>query len=266
MSLRFCSLASGSSGNCHMITDEDSYILIDAGLSGKQIQGKLQEIDIDPHRISAIIISHEHSDHIQGAGILSRRFNIPIYANEGTWRGMEAKLGKLTKDNIKTFETTKLFSIGNIQVKPYSISHDANEPVGFCLESQGFKISIATDLGCITEAITSEIKDSNLVVLESNHDVEMLKAGSYPYYLKRRILSDEGHLSNDAAGYAIVELVKNNVKNILLAHLSKENNFPELALVTVKNILEANQINIGRDLILDLAHRERVSNMYQFCK
>ena len=266
MAVQFCSLASGSSGNCHVITDEESYILIDAGLSGKQIQSKLSEINMDPKKLSAILISHEHSDHIQGAGILSRRFNIPIYANEGTWRGMESKLGKVACDNIRLFETTQSFNVGSIQIKPYSISHDANEPVGFCLESQGFKISIATDLGYMTEEITTEIKDSNLVVLESNHDVEMLKAGSYPYYLKRRILSNEGHLSNDAAGYAIVDLVKNNVKNILLAHLSKENNFPELAMATVKNILESNQINIGRDLILDLAHRDRVSNVYEFCK
>ncbi len=266
MAIQFCSLASGSSGNCHFLTDEESSILIDAGLSGKQIQGKLQEISKDPNRLSAILISHEHSDHIQGAGILSRRFNIPIYANEGTWLGMESKLGKLSSENIKVFNTAKCFNIGDIQIKPYSISHDANEPVGFCLEGQGIKISIATDLGHMTEAITSEIKDSHLVVLESNHDVEMLKAGSYPYYLKRRILSNEGHLSNDAAGYAIVDLVKHNVKNVLLAHLSKENNFPELAMATVKNILEFNQISIGRDLVLDLAHRDRVSQMYQFCK
>jgi len=266
MAVQFCSLASGSSGNCHFLTDEESYILVDAGLSGKQIQGKLNEIGMDPNKLSAILISHEHIDHIQGAGILSRRFNIPIYANEGTWQGMELKLGKVATENIKVFKTAKSFNVGDIQIKPYSISHDANEPVGFCLESQGIKISIATDLGHMTEDITTEIKDSHLVVLESNHDVEMLKAGGYPYYLKRRILSNEGHLSNDAAGYAIVDLVKNNVKNILLAHLSKENNFPELAMATVRNILESNQINIGRDLVLDLAHRDRVSSMYQFSK
>ncbi len=264
MAVQFCSLASGSSGNCHFITDNESHVLIDAGLSGKQIQGKLQEINVDPNRLTAILISHEHSDHIQGAGILSRRFNIPIYANEGTWLGMESKLGKLSPDNIKVFTTATRFNVGEIQIKPYSISHDANEPVGFCLEGQGIKISIATDLGHMTEEITTEIKDSHLVVLESNHDVEMLKVGSYPYYLKRRILSNEGHLSNDAAGYAIVDLVKHNVKNVLLAHLSKENNFPELAMATVKNILELNQISIGKDLVLDLAHRDRISTMYQF--
>ncbi len=266
MTVRFCSLASGSSGNCHIITDGSSNLLIDAGLSGKQIQGKLEEIGVDPWKLSGLLITHEHSDHIKGAGILSRRYNIPIYANEGTWLGMEHKLGKISSENIRFFKTNSLFELGGFTVSPYSISHDANDPVGFSFINKGVKISITTDLGYMTEDIQEQVRDSNLVVLESNHDEEMLKAGSYPYYLKRRILSERGHLSNEAAGNAIVDLVEKNVKCIMLAHLSQENNFPELALTTIQGILKMNQIAVGSDVKLDLALRDRVSNLYEFWK
>ncbi|MBU5676366.1 MBL fold metallo-hydrolase [Alkaliphilus sp. MSJ-5] len=264
MTVGFCSLASGSSGNCHLINDGKKFLLIDAGLSGKQIENKLKEVDVDPQNLSAILVSHEHSDHICGVGILSRRYNIPIYANDGTWAGMERKIGNIKKENIKCFTSNENFSIGDFNIKPYRISHDANEPVGFSIEKDSIKISIATDLGYISEDIMEEIGGSNLVILESNHDEEMLKAGSYPYSLKRRILSNSGHLSNEAAGNAIVDLVSRNVRSILLAHLSRENNFPELAIATVKNILDSKKIIIGKDIELDLVHRDRVSNIYQF--
>ncbi|SCY61531.1 MBL fold metallo-hydrolase [Alkaliphilus peptidifermentans] len=266
MTVRFCSLASGSSGNCHFITDDSENLLVDAGLSGKKIQSKLLEIGIDPCRLTGILISHEHNDHIHSAGILSRRFNIPIYANVGTWRGMEEKLGKLKEEHIKIFETGKIFEVGDFIVTPYSTSHDANDPVGFSLINNGVKISITTDLGYINDEIIEHVRDSNLVVLESNHDEEMLKVGSYPYYLKRRILSNLGHLSNDAAGLAIVDLVRKNVKKVMLAHLSKENNFPELAIATVNNILALNKMIVGEDVEIVLAHRDRVSNLYEFSK
>ncbi|MBM7615538.1 MBL fold metallo-hydrolase [Alkaliphilus hydrothermalis] len=262
MTIDFCSLASGSSGNCHLITDHTSSLLIDAGLSGKQIQLKLGEVGIDPQQLSGILISHEHSDHIHGAGILSRRFNIPIFANEGTWQGMEHKLGNIKEENIRVFESDKPFELGNFIVMPYSISHDANEPVGYSFVNKGVKVCVTTDLGHVTGEILDQISDSDLVVLESNHDVEMLKAGGYPYYLKRRILSDVGHLSNEAAGNAIVDLVKRNVKSVMLAHLSKDNNFPELAIETIKSILQMNKVGFNKDIQIDLAHRDRVSNLY----
>lgn len=266
MTIRFCSLASGSSGNCHMLTDEESVLLVDAGLSGKQIQEKLQQVGVDPCCLSGLLISHEHSDHIQGAGILSRRFNLPIYANEGTWAGMEHKLGPIKSENIRIFKSDTPFELGKFTVMPYRISHDANEPVGFSFVNKGVKISITTDLGHMTEAIAEEIKDSDLLILEANHDEEMLKAGRYPYPLKRRILSDFGHLSNEAAGNAIVDLVNRNVRTVMLAHLSQENNFPELAMETIKGILQMNQVEIGKDVVLDIALRDRISTLYQFKK
>ncbi len=264
MAVLFCSLASGSSGNCHLINDGESSILIDVGLSGVRIENKLKEIDIDPGSLTAILVSHEHNDHICGVGVLSRRYNIPIYANRGTWEGMGTKIGEIRENNIKCFNSGEDFNIKDFNIRSYDISHDANEPVGFSIEKDDVKISIVTDLGYIDENITKQVGGSDLVVLESNHDEEMLKVGRYPYYLKRRILSDVGHLSNEAAGDAIIDLVNENVRSILLAHLSKENNFPELAVTTIKNILADEKIIIGEDIDLDLAHRDRISNIYRF--
>lgn len=264
MKVFFCSLASGSSGNCHLINDGKNSILIDAGLSGRRIENKLKKIDIDPKSLTAILVSHEHSDHISGVGVLSRRYNIPIYANKGTWDGMNTKIGEIKESNIKYFNSTEDFNIKDFNIRPYNIPHDANEPVGFSIRKDKIKISIVTDLGYIDENIVAQAEDSDLVVLESNHDVEMLKVCRYPYFLKRRILSNTGHLSNEAAGNAIVDLVNKNVGSILLGHLSKENNFPELAVATVKNILESQKIVVGEDIGLDIAYRDRISSVYRF--
>ncbi|MFW5648956.1 MAG: MBL fold metallo-hydrolase [Candidatus Alkaliphilus sp. MAG34] len=264
MKILFCSLASGSSGNCHLINDGKNSILIDAGLSGRRIENKLKRIDIDPKSLTAILVSHEHSDHICGVGVLSRRYNIPIYANKGTWDGMNTKIGEIKESNIKYFNSAEDFNIKDFNIRPYNIPHDANEPVGFSIRKDKIKISIVTDLGYIDENIIEQAEDSDLVVLESNHDVEMLKVCRYPYFLKRRILSNTGHLSNEAAGNAIVDLVNKNVGSILLGHLSKENNFPELAVATVKNILESEKIVIGEDIGLDIAYRDRISSVYRF--
>lgn len=264
MKVFFCSLASGSSGNCHLINDGENSILVDAGLSGKRIENRLKEIDIDPKSLTAILVSHEHNDHISGVGVLSRRYNIPIYANKGTWDGMNTKIGEIKESNIKYFNSTEDFNIRDFNIRPYNIPHDANEPVGFSIRKDKIKISIVTDLGYIDENIIAQAENSDLVVLESNHDVEMLKVCRYPYFLKRRILSSTGHLSNEAAGNAIVDLVNKNVGSILLGHLSKENNFPELAVATVKNILEGEKIVVGEDIGLDIAYRDRISSVYRF--
>lgn len=264
MGITYCSLASGSSGNCHLITNQGNKLLVDAGLSGKQIQDRLKEIGIDPKELTGVFVTHEHIDHIYGVGVLSRRFNLPVYANSKTWEAMEGKIGAIKAENMKVLPTEESIVLGDLKVTSYGISHDAAEPVGYIFQEKNIKISITTDLGHVNEGILEKIKNSQLVVLESNHDIDMLKAGSYPYYLKRRILSDFGHLSNEAAGNTIVELVKSNVKNVVLAHLSKENNFPELAMMTVKNILDSNKISVGKDIIIDLAHRDKVSNIYAF--
>ncbi len=268
MGLRFCSLASGSSGNCQYIASESSSILLDAGLSGKYIQNSMDNIEEKLESICGILISHEHSDHVKGVGILSRRFNIPIYANNKTWEGMKSKLGKIKEENIRFFDTGVDFSIGDIEIKSFGISHDANEPVAFSFLNQNAKISVTTDLGHVNDQIKEEILGSDLLMLESNHDVEMLKVGRYPWFLKQRILGDQGHLSNDAAGEFIAELLYSSspVTHVLLGHLSRENNFPELAYETVKGVLTSKKISVGLDINLDLTFRDRVSKIYNISK
>ncbi len=263
MGLKFCSLASGSSGNCQFVGSKDTKLLIDAGLTGKYITGALQSIDIDANRINGLLITHEHSDHIKGVGVLMRKFDIPLYVNEKTWEAMKDKIGSVEGKDIRLFNGCEPFSIGDIGVKPYNISHDASNPVGFSFVHDNSKISITTDSGCVTDEIMNEIKDSDLLVLEANHDVEMVKFGKYPWFLKKRILGDFGHLSNEAAGNIVTQVVKEgNVRYVVLAHLSKENNFPELAYETVKNIAHENKIKVGLDINLDLTYRNRIGRVY----
>lgn len=268
MGLKFCSLASGSSGNCQYIASEDSRILLDVGLSGKRVIQCLESIGEEATKINGILVTHEHSDHIKGVGILSRRFNIPIYANNNTWEQMQHKVGVIDQENRRTFHTGEEFHMGDIRVRPYHISHDAAEPVAFSFFHGETKVSVATDLGFVDDRIKKEIKDADLLVLESNHDVEMLKMGGYPWYLKKRILGDRGHISNDTAGRVIAEIIeeKSSVQQVLLAHLSKENNFPELAFETVKAVLEARKIKVGLDICIDLTFRDQVSRVYNIRK
>ncbi|MBZ4662563.1 MAG: fold metallo-hydrolase [Caloramator sp.] len=258
----FCSLYSGSSGNSIYVGNERTKILVDAGLSGKKIQEGLLDIGVNPNEINAILITHEHDDHIKAAGILSRRFNIPIYANADTWSVMESQIGDVKEENIKVFSTYKPFEIGDITVIPFKIPHDASNPCGYSFIEKNKKISIATDIGHASREVKDNIKDSDLILLESNHDVEMLKVGPYPYYLKRRVLSDVGHLSNEDCGRTIVDILNSRIKRIILGHLSKTNNYPELAYRTVLSILESNGIRDGVDIDLDIAHRDRVGKYY----
>jgi phosphoribosyl 1,2-cyclic phosphodiesterase len=268
MGLKFCSLVSGSSGNCQFISSKAASLLVDAGLSGKRIAKSMEVIGEEIQNIKGILVTHEHRDHIQGVGVLSRRYNIPIYANPDTWDAMKDQIGEIDEENRKTFNTEEAFYIEDIKIKPYSISHDAIDPVAFSFYHEDVKLSITTDLGCITDKIISEIENSNLLMIESNHDVEMLKVGKYPWYLKKRILGDRGHLSNEVAGQTIAALMYESTppELVLLGHLSRENNFPELAYETVKGILASNQIKIGKDIDIDLTYRDKVSKLYHIKK
>lgn len=259
----FCSLFSGSSGNCIYAGSERTNILIDAGMSGKRITASLNEIGISAKDIDAILITHEHSDHIHGVGVMSRMFNIPVYANNNTWKAMQNEIGSIKEENIRVIKNDDMFSIKDIDIKAYSTPHDAADPVGYCLWSNGKKVSIATDIGHASDNVISNIKESDLILLESNHDVEMLKAGPYPYILKRRILSDTGHLSNDDAGKTIVKLLSDKYMTVLLGHLSEHNNYPELAYATVMAILNESGINIDKDIRLELAGRKSVSSFFE---
>lgn len=256
----FCSLYSGSSGNSIFVSGEKSKILIDVGMPGKKIDEALTKIGENPSEIGGIFITHEHSDHIKGVGVLSRKYDIPIYANDKTWSAMEKSLGKIKEHNIRIMDRRSTVEIGDLSIKSFVIPHDAVAPVGYTIENKGKKVSIATDFGVFTEEIFNNIKDSQSILLECNHDVSMLKYGPYPYNLKRRILSEVGHLSNDDCGNALVNLANHGVgKNVILGHLSKTNNQPDLALQTVLNIIEENGLKRGIDINISMADRNNPS-------
>lgn len=262
MIARFCSIASGSSGNCIYVGNESSGLLVDAGVSCKNILENLRNIGVCTGSIKGILVTHEHSDHMKSIGAMSRKLNIPIYANSNTWQALDGCVGKVKAENIRIFETGKEFCLDDICVSPFSTSHDAAEPVGYTFTFGTEKLGLATDLGYFSETVKEALRGSVFVMLEANHDIEMLKVGSYPYFLKRRILGEFGHLSNEASGNAACELVDMGVKQIMLGHLSRENNFPELAYETVRGIMEKKGIVVQEDVTLDVAPRSSVSKVF----
>jgi len=253
------SLFSGSSGNAIYVTNNNTKILVDAGLSGKRIEEALFSIGEDIRDVQAILISHEHMDHIMGAGVLARRFGIPVYANKRTWDNMYGVLKNIKPECIRVFNTGDNFCIGDIEIHTFRTPHDAVEPVGFSFLYKGKKVTIATDMGHMNSTLLSCLEGCDMILIESNHDIEMLKMGRYPWPLKKRILGDTGHLCNDTAAQVVAYLAKRGTKKFLLGHLSKENNFPELAFETVRNALLEKSIIAGRDVYLGVAHRDRVS-------
>lgn len=261
----FCSLYSGSSGNSIFISSDNTKILVDAGLSGKKIIDALEQIDENPREIDGIFITHEHSDHIKGAGIISRKFDIPIYANEAAWHAMKDSLGNIKDHNIKIIPKRSVTTIKDMDVICFNTPHDSVAPMGYTFHSKGKKASVVTDIGTFTEEIKNNIIESQVILLEANHDIEMLKFGPYPYDLKRRVLSEIGHLCNEDCGKAIVEIMRNTKhRNIVLGHLSNTNNVPDLAYRSVLNILEENSLQLGKDLNLKLADRHKPSSYINF--
>lgn len=261
MDLKFCSLFSGSSGNCQFIKTKKTAILVDAGLSGKKIQQEIINIGEDPKKIDAIFITHEHLDHVQGAGILSRRFDIPIYANEETWEAMNLTIGEVKPHNIKIIKDD--VEVGDLFVEAFDVSHDSAKPVGYNIYYKNKKISMVTDTGCVNDNIVNSISNSDLLLIESNHDEDMVLIGPYPWSLKRRVLGEYGHMSNDTAGNLITRAIKKGTEIVLLGHLSKENNFPQLAYKTVENILIENGIEVNPGLCLNMTYRDRSSLVYE---
>lgn len=263
MTLSFCSFSSGSSGNCYLIKSENTAVLVDAGISGRRIYEGLEITATPREQLAALLITHEHIDHTRSIRTLMKKEKaMKAYANAMTW----ARIGsQVCEEQRKIFETGVTFLIGDIMVKAFRVSHDAAEPVGVTFSSAGKQISIVTDTGCMNEEIISEIKEADILILEANHDVDMLRIGRYPWFLKQRILGEEGHLSNAAAGEAILRLLSENKKErcVLLAHLSKENNFPEMAYQTVKNILEEADFYIGKHIKLNTITRDEISLVYE---
>lgn len=262
--IKFCSLFSGSSGNCIFIGTEKTKLLLDAGVSGTRIAQSLSSIGEDPREIQGILITHEHQDHIIGAGILSRRYNIPIYANEKTWEAMSRQLGKICPENHRILapEAGKPFLLGDLFVSCYSIPHDAVDPMAYTFAQGEHKVGVATDLGFVSVETRAQLRGCELILLESNHDVDMLQTGRYPWPLKQRILSDHGHLSNDCAADLVSELALQGTRHFLLGHLSQENNTPDCAYETTCSILRERGITVGQDMTLSVASRTHASEVF----
>lgn len=236
-SLQFSILASGSSGNCTYVESMNSRIMIDAGLSGKRIEALFQQIDRKVAHVDAILVTHEHKDHIHGVGVLSRKYNIPIYANAKTWSVMENMIGKIAPENKMYIETDQLVTIGDIDVLSYKVSHDAISPQFYAFEKAKKQFVMLTDTGYVSDRLRSQLKNASAYLIESNHEIEMLRYGAYPWSLKQRILSDKGHLSNEDGALAMVDLIGNNTKEIYLGHLSRDNNTKQLAMTSMEDIL-----------------------------
>lgn len=229
----FCSLYSGSSGNSLFVESKNTKLLVDAGVSSKKIETALTNLEIDPSSINGILITHEHSDHVQGLGTFAKKFNLPVYVNQKTLDAMPNQKDKISEKNIKIIKNEEKFEIGDLKIKPFSIPHDAANPCGFNIIHDNKKISIATDIGHMTNGIIKNLEDSIFIMLEANYDPEVLKFSKYPYILKSRIAGPTGHLPNEMAGKTIAHLLNSGLQQAILGHLSKESNFPELAYKTV---------------------------------
>lgn len=236
--MKVCVLGSGSKGNCTLVQSKKTTILIDAGFSGVEINRRLEPSGFSPDEISGLLITHEHNDHISGAGVMSRRVKVPVYANPATHRAAEKRVGKLF--SRKEFNTGESFSIRDLEIHPFSISHDTAEPVGYVITDGIFRVGYCTDTGKVTALIEHHLRQCDILVLESNHDPKMLRNGPYPLPLQQRVRSNQGHLANEDAGKLLKKLANGKLKHVVLAHLSEVNNLPELALHTAEEHLGQN--------------------------
>src|SRR5690554_1165897 len=250
MSLRFSVLASGSTGNAFYIESDQEKLLVDAGLSGKQLDHLFSKIHVDPASLSGILVTHEHSDHIKGLGVIARKYNLPIYANEKTWKAMEGLIGKVHSEQQFIFPMESVKSFGSLDIESFAVSHDAVDPMFYVFHENGRKLVIITDTGYVSDRMKGIIRGADSYVFESNHDISMLQMGRYPWSIKRRILSDVGHVSNEDAAVAISEVVFEKPTQVYLSHLSKDNNMKELARLTVKQTLQSYGIIEGEFLHL----------------
>jgi phosphoribosyl 1,2-cyclic phosphodiesterase len=224
--VRFSVLGSGSKGNCTLVVAGPTRVLIDNGFSGKELLARLRSLDIDPESLTALILTHEHDDHVKGAGVLARRFTLPVYANEATQRAAEARMGKLPI--YREFEVGEAFAIDALRIHPFAVSHDAADPVGFVLSDGGDSLGYCTDTGIVTRLIRQRLRACRAVILEANHDVRMVKEGPYPLPLQQRVLSSRGHLANPDSLDLAAELAAEHLRLLVLAHLSEINNHPDL--------------------------------------
>lgn len=260
--MRLCSIASGSSGNCVYVGSEATHLLVDTGISGKRVEQGLKELELSPKDLDGILITHEHADHISGLGVLTRKYEIPVYATEGTIKAMfeGGSLGNVEETLFHSIKEDEKFILKDLTINPMHISHDAVQPVAYRISYGNKRVGICTDLGIYNDYTVECLKGMDAILLEANHDVNMLQVGPYPYYLKQRILGEKGHLSNENSGRLLCRILHDGLKTILLGHLSKENNLPELAYESVRMEInmDENPYRAG-DFDIRVAKRSEVS-------
>ena len=260
----FFSVASGSSGNCICLGSDQCHVMIDAGISGKRIEEGMNTYDYTTSDMDGVLITHEHSDHIQGLGVVARKYGLPIYATKGTADAIlqSSSVGKIDPSLFHVIEAGKTLFIGNLEIYPMSISHDAADPVAYLVSDGRHRVGVVTDLGYYDADIVSHMEGLDALLLEANHDIHMLQVGAYPYPLKQRILGERGHLSNETSGQLLGQILHDGMQHILLGHLSKENNYDELAYETVRlEISLGDNPYRGNDFPIEVAKRDRPSSL-----
>ncbi len=257
-----CTLASGSSGNCLLMTDGTTHLLVDAGISARRITKSLRALGVEPSDLSGILITHEHTDHIAGVATLTKQFSLPVYASHAAGRQLTYRIAFL-EDCLHTFAPGDSFEVGSFGVESFATSHDTEQSVGYAVTRSNRTAAVATDLGQVTDLVRGGIEGAHLLVCEANHDVEMVRSGPYPYFLKERILGSRGHLCNEDGAALAHRAVEGGAHTVVLAHLSSENNTPQRAHHTVQTHLEAMGIDTVHDVLLEVAPRGEPGRRYQ---
>jgi len=255
--VKACVLASGSAGNAIYVESNGSRVLVDAGLTGKRVEERMRSVGLEAAGLNGLVVSHEHTDHVKGVGVLARRYKIPVWMTDGTLSGSRRLLRGT--ERVTVFENDEPFAIGDLQFQPFQLPHDAADPVNFLVESGGASFGIATDMGVMTQLVRRRLAGADLVLMESNYDYEMLMNGPYPWALKRRISSNHGHLANERASEAVCQLAESGLRRVILGHLSQTNNAPDLALGGCRKALA--QSGAGK-VHVEVAHQDRPTHLY----
>ena len=259
--LTLTTLASGSSGNCALVSDGETHLLLDAGISCRRICRALRDLGVEPGSLSGVLITHEHTDHISGLATLIRQFSLPVYTSPGTGRQLCYRIAGL-EDLLRRCPPGSAFSVGALEVETFPTSHDAAEPMGFTVTLGRRKAAVATDLGLVTPEVARGMAGAGLIVAEANHDVAWLESGPYPYHIKQRILGDQGHLSNEAGAALACLAAESGARTVILAHLSHENNTPQRARTVTEQALDRRGVRPGRDVLVAVAPRSEAGPTY----
>ncbi len=264
--LKFISFGSGSSGNCYLLYTETDALLIDVGVGIRNLKKHFRNYGLSLGSINNILVTHDHADHVKSVGSVSRDYNLPVYTTRKVHDGIERNFcvrQKINSDMIHVIEKDVTFSVGEFKVTPFGVPHDSSDNVGYKIEYNGIVFCLMTDIGHITEELSENIRDANYLVIEANHDKEMLQNGLYPRYLKNRIAGPNGHLSNIECGEALAKYATDKLRHVWLCHLSEDNNHPELARKTIEQLLRSYGIVIGKDFKMDVLRRKIPSEIYE---